>query len=119
MANYIDKSMAITWDGESHKIDITNELCNALESNGINLFAMSVELSRGGVPKFFLMGDLITKLLVLGAQIDVSQDDVMQVLTQEPADSVALFKFCNAFMGKVFPASDDSVKKPVKAKAKK
>tara|TARA_R110000803_G_scaffold74466_1_gene138493 strand:- start:173 stop:532 length:360 start_codon:yes stop_codon:yes gene_type:complete len=107
MANYLSRSITIPWDGSDRKIAINNDLCNHLESCGINLFKMQIELNSGDTPKFFLLGNLITKLLNY-VGVSVSQDDVMLKLTQEPADSVAIYKFAVAFMSMVFPAPDES-----------
>lgn len=116
MNNFIDKSLTIKWEGVDVKINITNELCNQLEANGINLFRMSVDLSGGGTPKMFLIGQLITMLLQSAGK-QVSQSDVMPLLTQSPADSVELYKFTQLFLLKVFPPVESvNVGKPSKAK---
>tara|TARA_R110000851_G_scaffold284079_1_gene437638 strand:- start:185 stop:544 length:360 start_codon:yes stop_codon:yes gene_type:complete len=107
VANFISKSITIKWGGSDHKIAVTNELCNHLESNGINLFKMQMDLNSGQTPKFFLLGNLIAQLLNY-AGILVSQEDVMNKLTKEPADSVEFFHFALAFMSMVFPAVDDA-----------
>ena len=107
MANSIGKSITIKWDGGDHKIAVTNDLCNHLESIGINLFKMQVELNSGDTPKFFLLGNLITKLLNY-VGVPVLQDDVMKKLTQEPSDSVALYQFAVSFMSMVFPPVDEA-----------
>lgn len=107
MANFVNRSMTLKWDGNDYKIVITNELCNHLESVGINLFKMQVDLNSGDTPKFFLLGNLITQLL-RSSGVSVIQNDVMMKLTQEPADSVALYKFAQSFLMAVFPVPDES-----------
>mgnify|MGYP003654795111 CR=1 FL=1 len=97
----------IKWGDSNHKIAVTNELCNHLESNGINLFKMQMDLNSGQTPKFFLLGNLIAQLLK-HAGILVTQDDVMRKLTKEPADSVEIFQFALTFMSMIFPAVDES-----------
>ena len=122
MANFIQKSITITWDEKPHVINITNELCNSLEANGINLFKIYVDLLQGGTPKMFMVGDLITKLLYFGAGVYVEQDKVMKKLTRDVDTSIELTKFANGFLSKVFPEDESAdVGKPekVKAKAKK
>ena len=107
MANFVNRSMTLKWDGNDYKVAITNELCNHLETVGINLFKMQVDLNSGDTPKFFLLGNLITQLLKASG-VPVSQNDVMLKLTQEPADSVALYKFAQSFLMAVFPVPDES-----------
>ena len=107
MANFINRSITLTWDSKDYKIAVTNELCNHLEASGINLFKMQVDLNSGDTPKFFLLGNLITHLLRF-QNVPVSQDQVMQKLTQVPEDSVAIYKFAVAFMVAVFPIPDES-----------
>ena len=107
MANYLSKSITIKWEGSDHKIAVTNELCNDLESNGINLFNMQIDLNSGKQPKMFLLGSLITKLLN-SVNVPAMQDEVMAKLTREPADSIALYRFGVAFISMVFPAVDDA-----------
>ena len=119
MANYIEKSITIVWDEKPHTINITNELCNSLEANGINLFKMYVDLLQGGTPKMFMMGDLITKLLYFGAGVYVEQDEVTKKLTRSVDTSVELTKFARGFLSKVFPEDESAnVGKPAKVKAK-
>ena len=107
MANFISKSITIKWDGSDHKIAVTNELCNELESNGINLFNMQIDLNSGKQPKMFLLGNLITQLL-RHVGVPAMQDDVMRKLTKEPADSIALYRFGVSFISMVFPTVDES-----------
>ena len=107
MANFIGRAITIKWAGSDHKIAVTNALCNHLESTGINLFKMQIDLNSGGTPKFFLLGDLITNLLAYSG-VPVTQDEVMSKLTQVPADSVALYQFALAFIKLVFPIPDES-----------
>ena len=107
MSNFLNKSINIRWGDSEHKIAVTNELCNHLESNGINLFKMQIDLSEGGTPKFFLLGNLITHLLKY-VGINVSQDDVMIKLTQEPESSISFYQFALTFMSMVFPKADES-----------
>ena len=107
MANFVNRSITLKWDGNDYKVAITNELCNHLESVGINLFKMQVDLNSGDTPKFFLLGNLITQLL-RASGVSVIQNDVMMKLTQEPADSVALFRFAQSFLMAVFPVPDES-----------
>jgi len=117
MNNFIDKSLTIKWGGEDIKINITNELCNQLEANGINLFKMSVDLGIGGTPKMFLIGQLITMLLQSAGK-QVNQGEVMPLLTQSAVDSVELYKFTQVFLSKVFPPVE-SVNLGKSSKAKK
>jgi hypothetical protein len=107
MSNYISRSITISWDGDQHKIDVNNDLCNHLESCGINLFTMNIELNSGGTPKMFLLGNLIARLLNY-VGVMVHQDDVMRKLTQEPKDSIAMYKFANSFVKLCFPVVDES-----------
>jgi hypothetical protein len=107
MANFISKSITIKWGDSDHKIAVTNELCHDLESSGINLFNMQIDLNSGKQPKMFLLGNLITQLL-RSVNVPVMQDEVMAKLTKEPADSIALYRFGVAFIAMVFPTVDES-----------
>ena len=107
MANFISKSITIKWGDSDHKIAVTNELCNHLESNGINLFNMQLDLNSGQSPKLFLLGNLITQLL-RHVGVPAMQSEVMNKLTREPSDSIALYQFGIAFISMVFPAVDES-----------
>tara|TARA_R110000803_G_scaffold48567_2_gene100974 strand:+ start:723 stop:1082 length:360 start_codon:yes stop_codon:yes gene_type:complete len=119
MANFLKRSIAIKWEGSDHKIAVTNDLCNHLESTGINLFAMQIDLNSGQQPKFFLLGNLITQLL-RHVGVPAEQSDVMAKLTQEPANSVALYTFARSFISMVFPEADESeVGKPEPETAQK
>jgi len=105
---HIAKAITLKWDGKEQKLAITNELCNSLEESGINLFQLYVEILKGGQPKFFLLGKFLTALLNFSG-FDVSQDDVMPVLTRDAESSVNLYQFARDFLIKVFPPPDDEV----------
>ena len=107
MANFISKSITIKWEGSDHKIAVTNELCNELESNGADLYKMYLNLSSGKTPRMFLLGHLITGILQ-SAGVDVVQGDVMPKLLSVPADSVSIYKFASAFIKIAIPTGDDA-----------
>jgi|TARA_R110000822_G_scaffold297756_1_gene420425 hypothetical protein len=107
MANFISKSITIKWEGSDHKIAVTNELCNELESNGTNLYKMHIDLNSGKIPKMFLLGHLIT-LILKSDGVDVDQHDVMKKLVSVPTDSISIYKFASAFINIAIPAGDDA-----------
>ncbi|MEQ3653697.1 MAG: hypothetical protein ABNH21_06560 [Glaciecola sp.] len=120
--SFINRSCKIGWQGTEVRIDITNDLCHSLEEAGINLFALSVEFSRGGTPKFFLLARLVTALLNFSG-VNAEEDDVVKAVTTDPKASIAMYKFAKEFLSKVFPAPEveeaPPVGKPKKVKAKK
>jgi hypothetical protein len=119
MANFISKSITIKWGGSDHKIAVTNELCNELESNGADLYKMYLNLNSGKTPRMFLLGNLIT-LILQSDGVDVLQSDVMKKLVSVPADSISIYKFASAFIKIAIPTGDDAdVGKPQPETAQK
>lgn len=120
--SFINRSCKIGWQGTDVRIDITNDLCHSLEESGINLMALNIEMHRGGTPKMFLLGRLVTRLLQ-SKGVEVTEDDVVSTITQDPKASVAIYLFVKEFLSKVFPAPEveeaPPVGKPKKVKAKK
>lgn len=118
MANYIKKHVVIVWDKKEHRIAVTNDLCNALESADINLFKMHVDMLRGGTPKVFMLSNLLASILILGAGVPVEQDDLLSKLTVDVDAHLELKQFASDFLSAVFP-SQDEVEKSSAGKSKK
>lgn len=107
MANAIQKTITIKWAGKPHLIQVSNELCNSLESNGINLFQMYLDNMRGGTPKMFVVSNLLSLILNFGAGEVVEQDEILQALTRDLDVSKFLRGFTDDFLSMVFPVPDE------------
>jgi hypothetical protein len=72
---FISNEIELNYGGKDYTIPLTMALVNKIESNGVNLFKLQIDLEAGGIPPLTLISTMYaTMLQAAGAQ--VTADDV-------------------------------------------
>jgi hypothetical protein len=72
---FISNEIELSYQGKSYSVPLSMGLINKIESNGVNLFKLQIDLEAGGIPPLTLVATMFaTVLQAAGAK--VTPDDV-------------------------------------------
>jgi len=94
------------WKGEKHELTVTMELVEAIDEE-VNVLATAIELDKGGIPKITLVSKLYAVLLA-GAGVDVTKEEVYESIMSSPADSADLVAAARYVLQLCFPQLETS-----------
>jgi hypothetical protein len=94
------------WKGEKHELTVTMELVEAIDEE-VNVLATAIELDKGGIPKITLVSKLYAVLLS-GAGVSVTKEDVYESIMSSPADSADLVAAARYVLQLCFPQLETS-----------
>lgn len=113
----IQKELTIGFKDELYTIQLSMDLINRIELNGVNLLKLQLLVDEEPIPPTSLLSSFYA-LLLNSAGVDVSAEDVWGELIT--ADPIGLINASKAALSAMFPSSksDPIVKKPKPKQAK-
>lgn len=96
---FISNEVELTYQGETYTVPMSMGLVNRIESSGVNLFQLQIDLESGGIPPLSLVATALSVMLnAAGAKTtpedvweEINHGDTVQVIQVARMATMACF----------------------------